>query len=205
MGHHRQRPQALHEHLLRTLRMDTQPTENELGDALKSMFSIMLSKSVAAKKEWALEVIPLEYSEQMHKVLLAGNLKQFNRMLNKPLDDLRHGLLETFELNDKARFLVMEYDFVRRHLSRVFQDLEGAGCSTDKTHTVMSAMFAIEALKNFKPFNYEGKYTFHLPEKILKDEASIQAFLTALYHLFNGHMKPYAEAYHQLLKEAGVA
>ena len=121
-----------------------------------------------------------------------GQYKEFNSLLIVPLEKLLFGLMETALPNkEKAHFLLLHRPYVERHLSQLFLSIEGSACSADKAKTCIDALlnFFINGTKIL--FDYNKKYTFHLPKTILKSHADITEYFNSLERLYYGNPDMY--------------
>lgn len=120
-----------------------------------------------------------------------------------PLDNAL-GAVVSANIADATRrspieFLYLHHDFLDAHLSQLFSTLEGHACSADKSRTVLSSLAHFFATGVAHEFNYEQKYTFHLPRRILRTHEERLAFYEALVSLYYGNPAKYLAQYHLML------
>lgn len=80
----------------------------------------------------------------------------------------------------------------------LFRMYEGSACCADKTGTVLRSIAMRYVCGKPIVFDFAGKYTYHLPSKILRTEAEILACFHALYRLYYGNPAEYLQFLHSL-------
>lgn len=121
--------------------------------------------------------------------------QDFSLALNYPVERLQEGLLAALlpEADHQVRFVFLNYEFVHRHLRRLFERHEGSACCADKAGTVVRAW--LEHCLHGRPiaFDLTQEVTYYLPRKVLNTEESIQAFFQALERLYSGDGAAYVQ------------
>ncbi len=160
-------------------------------------------------------------SEQLSKAFRDDALNSFMKVTNgqfkkfkkprdfefhviRPLDIYVDGyLLSLHGDNEKLNFLFKNYDFVEHHISFIFRHFEGSNCCVDKAKTIISEL--INYYKNNKTilFDYKQEFTYHLPEKVLKEHEQIIEFYNTIINLFYGRPISYLKFLNQLALEEG--
>lgn len=120
--------------------------------------------------------------------------EEFQHHLVRPLEQLIDGVLaKELSPHSAAAFLYRQADFVEHHLSYLFVRYEGLACSTDKARTVIRALARHFDTEDEIAFDYEQKYTFHLPKTVLRQHSEILAVFKALCSLYHGQPAGYLQ------------
>ena len=93
--------------------------------------------------------------------------------------------------NHKAQFLFRHGSFVEQHFKRLFDKHDGMFACADKARTVISSLLRFFLTGKEIAFNYDGEYTYHLPNRILRTHAQIVGFFDGLYSLYYGNPTQY--------------
>lgn len=132
-------------------------------------------------------VVPGAMRDGALKALENANLEVFRLEAVRPFERITEALAaEAAPGNRKASFLATQSAFVARHFREQIEKFEDSACCADKTRTITRALF--RHLKDGTPihFNYDQEYTYHLPERIFREEKEIVEFFDALYGLYWG-------------------
>jgi hypothetical protein len=123
-------------------------------------------------------------------------IDDFNILLISPYDDFLDGFIrEMFADDDDYVFVLKNNKFIERHFRRVIEKVEGFCCCADKSRTILNALLRYYKHKEEINFDYNQKYTFHLPKKIFTPHSDIIAFYKAVKSLFYGNHKEYINFY----------
>jgi hypothetical protein len=98
-----------------------------------------------------------------------------------------------FSFDPDVVFLFRNYYFVERSFQKLFQKFEGHTCSADKSRTIMVCLVRFYLKGKPIAFDYDQKYTYHLPDKIFKDHDQIVTFYQALRRLWYGNGESYLQ------------
>lgn len=112
-----------------------------------------------------------------------------------PYDKFLSGLIRSeISTNDDVGFILKQSHFIEHQFRGLIEDAEGSPCRADKTGTIVERL--LRFYKNGKriEFDYNQKYTYHLPERIFKTHESIVEFYEAIRGLYYGNPKKYLEA-----------
>lgn len=104
--------------------------------------------------------------------------------------------------NDKAFFLNEQIDFLENHFYWLFSLFEGNACCADKARTVIYHIKLFFENGKQISFDFEQKYTYHLPKKIFKTHYSIMEAYDALERLYNGNPLKYFKVLKDLYENA---
>lgn len=136
------------------------------------------------------------------EALRKGDPEAFQHALSRPLEQLVDGLLSR-ELPKAYRlqFLCKHVAFVERHFKGLISRYEGPACSADKSRSIVRALF--KSLQTNQPivWDYAQKYTYHLPNRVFKTHATIEAFFDGLHSLYYGNPNPYLEALKRVVED----
>jgi hypothetical protein len=167
---------------------------DEFGKGISDIFSTFLDR----EKQTALETLARYENEpevlEAAEALRDLDYKKFDRALIRHHKRVSEALIER-ELgkNRHLAFLLLNQDFVSRHIRNLITDIEGGACCADKERTITRALIRFYYHDVRIAFDYEGEYTYHLPEIILRDHESVVAYFEALYNLHYGLPKAYVE------------
>lgn len=115
-------------------------------------------------------------------------------LLHYPLSQAMRGVLYPRTVApDEAWFLLAQYSFLEMHFGQWFKKVEGYPCSSDKSRTVVAALFRYFRTGQAIAWNYEAEYTYHLPKTIFTEHHSILRFFSALRALYYGQPAAYLE------------
>lgn len=153
-----------------------------------------------------------ENLELYEKVMENQNLKrnvsdpeEFYFFLMYPYEKFLRGLI-TKEVsdNDNVIFILLNYNFIDRHFNNLFEKYEGSFGCADKSRTMIKHL-----IKFYKgdiqkiEFDYEQKYTYHLPQTIFLNHDEIINFYEALVSLKMGNGDKYVEIMNQISTQYG--
>ena len=96
--------------------------------------------------------------------------------------------------NNDVVFIIKNSQFVKRHFQELFQQYEGFTCCADKAGNMISQLINYYKTGDKIVFDYDEKYTFHLPQKIFKKHDDIILFYKGLKALWYGRGVPYLSA-----------
>lgn len=117
--------------------------------------------------------------------------EQFFYAVTYPWEKFTRGCLAINLDNDDAEFLYAHFDFINAHLSRLFVDFEGSGCSVDKSSHIINQLAKHSATGDLIEFDYTDEKAYWLPRKILRNHDSVLAFYNSLHCLYQGNPSPY--------------
>lgn len=92
---------------------------------------------------------------------------------------------------DRLMFLFTQHHFVEAHFRRLIQKHEGLACCADKSRHLMAELAAHLATGRAMNFNWSQKYTYHLSEKVFREEARVLSFFESLWALSYGVPEPF--------------
>lgn len=88
-------------------------------------------------------------------------------------------------------FIMKHSNFIKKHFSKIICMKEGSSCSSDKTRTIIKSLLSFYKDGTIIKFEYDSKYTYHLPKLIFKDHDSIIEFYKSVKSLFYGNFELY--------------
>ena len=145
-----------------------------------------------------------ENKELYKKIIQSSKIKQFNDydeffyMILYPFQKFIEGLIKTeIADNNDVVFLYRNSQFVERQFQKLIETKEGSACCVDKSGTIMKRLVKFYTTGEKIEFDYNAKYTYHLPKNIFNNHESIIDFYKAVKQLFYGNNITY-------LKEIGI-
>lgn len=113
------------------------------------------------------------------------------------------GMIQSSDAVHKAKLeiLFLNFDFFDAHFTQVFERFEGMACSCDKSRTCLSLITKYLVSNEPIKFNYEGEYTFHLPEFVLTTHEQVMFYFDALASLVYGKFDGYLTALQRLSEQ----
>lgn len=184
-------------------KMSEEVSKTALEKGITDIFSSILAEEDRKARE------VLAQHEDDPEVLKAAealrvlDYRKFQLSLLRRQQQVSKSLIEkVLGKNAHLSFLMINQDYVGMHLRNLFVDIEGSSCCADKERTVMRALIRHYHQGGRIEFNYEGEYTYHLPQIVLRDHESIIGYFDGLYRLYYGDPKPYML---QMLKIAQIA
>lgn len=100
--------------------------------------------------------------------------------------------------SQEALFLLQELTFVELQFKKMIEKYEGSPCCADKTRTILKGLLNFFVHKQEIVFNYEQKYTYHLPKVIFTKHEEIIVFFKAIYRFYYGYSEDYIEYINKL-------
>lgn len=150
---------------------------------------------------------------EFYKKIIGENEKNFRRKdiespenffysIQYKFEQFTSGLLRK-ELNasNDVVFIFQHYKFIDTHFAKLFTDIEGRSCSSDKSRTIVESLVEFYATGKTIEFNYDQQYTFHLPKTIFKTHESIISFYKALQSLYYGNPQKYFDECRKLMSQ----
>lgn len=121
-----------------------------------------------------------------------GNPEDFHITAIYPHEMFIDGLLShKLSNNNDVKFIYQNHNFIDNHFKKIIVKKEGRRCSADKSRTILNSLVRFYKDGDEIDFDYEQKYTFHLPKKEFTDHNSIVEFYEALKHLYYGNPEYY--------------
>ena len=124
-----------------------------------------------------------------------GDFEEYYFSVIYPFDNfLDSFVMSEISENDDVIFIMNHSQFIECHFKKIIVKKEGSSCCADKSRTIIRDL--IEFFKNGKKiyFNYNGKYTFHLPTSVFTDHDKIVSFYDGLKDLYYGSPEKYLKA-----------
>jgi hypothetical protein len=182
---------------------ESQADPETLNSALHDMFARLLSDAEAKDAQAYHALADSPGLRSGVAAVRARDPLEFEMAVKWPFKHLCDGLLraeiQETERSSKARFLFTEIEFVRCNFRFVIEQREGYACVVDKTNYLLRALARNLIDKQPIQFNYDQKYTYHLPKSVFTTEAQIMDFFQGLYYLHAGRPAKYLEVLPQLL------
>ena len=177
-------------------------TMEDQKDAIKSVLEGILSISVDDNKEAYESISNNPAVTSAIEAIKKGDTDSFQYLFLYGIDNFIDGILDTALDSNDAKFLFRHTNFVESHYENLIEKFEGSACCADKSSAIISAL--VSHFINDRPikFNYEGKYTYHLPKVIFKTEEDIVAFFNGLRSLYHGKTDEYLHALKQTTDNA---
>ena len=179
----------------RQLSLDQANPENPLFDALVAAIRNYEADDAALLAHGTeVNLSPLEYEGLVHYLIYP--------------DLLTHHGEELKQVQWKVMDLFLNADTLEPMLTTLFNEFEGHACCADKGRTVFRYLLRHLATKAPIEFNYQAKYTYHLPKRILRTQSEILAWYRCAHLMLNGkpaeYLLWYADAKQKLNLEGSV-
>lgn len=117
----------------------------------------------------------------------------FHWKLTRKIEQFLVGLVKTeIHSSNDIRFLLLNYQFVEWHFSRLIERVEGGCCCVDKASQITKSLFLF--YKDDKEITYKGDLVF-------KSQNEIITYFEALKSLFFGRPEKYFECFALILKQ----
>ena len=117
---------------------------------------------------------------------------RLKKILNLVLDKINEGS----KVENKTKFIYLQYDFLKINIKQLIVDREGFSCSMDKTRTIIKMYLNYTITADIPEFTGEEKWDepkFGTYEEWIK-------YCDSLYGLYYGHTTEYLKALETLLK-----
>lgn len=95
-------------------------------------------------------------------------------------------------------FILLNSQFIKRHFVRLIEKVEGHACCADKSTAIINELIRFYETGQEIVWNYEQKYTYHMPKKIFTTHQDIISFYQSLVNLFYGNPTAYIKEYEKL-------
>lgn len=136
------------------------------------------------------EIVNKDYEKDITKI----DIGDFYLSYFYPFEEYLNVLLQNkLNLNEEQRFFVINADFFNRHFESLFQKYEGNACCCDKSNKIIRSIYEFLKTGNQIEFDYNQKYTFHLPKRILNNHDEIIFAYKAIKSLLFGRGEKYIE------------
>lgn len=168
----------------------TVPTDADLT----SVVGGLLARAAADEIEAFEAVSDSPAAEQALAALRADDLTGVRYPLAHRMQEVLRGLARTVHPQDSlAQFVVVHMDFVEGQLKRLFREVEGHACSSDKTRWVLRSYLRHARTGAPIVVDRTQSHTYHLPKQVLCEQNDIVAFLAATMALFYGEVDRFVE------------
>lgn len=139
--------------------------------------------------------------ELYKKIIDSSEIKSFNNpdeffyAVLYPWKKFISGFLKSsLNANKDVEFIFTNSQYLDRHFATLFIQYEGTAYSSDKSGHIVNQLLKYYATGERIEFDYDGKYTYHLPDKIFKNHEQIVKFYEGLKSLLYGNPMKYLEA-----------
>lgn len=93
--------------------------------------------------------------------------------------------------NNDLVFLLANGQFVERFFQDEIKKREGWACSADKSGVIIKGLADFFRTRREIAWNYEGKYTYHLPKTIFTNHYTVIEFYDAIHSMYYGSSGKY--------------
>ncbi|MCC5610986.1 hypothetical protein LC612_30615 [Nostoc sp. CHAB 5834] len=165
----------------------------DVGQGIASLMDALVNSFQSEQLEAADALAEQPLIKEAREALESHRLDYFWLSFH-PLNQAIDGLIaQAYPQSRKAQYLARHYAFVSNHFRALIEQYEGSSCCADKTRTIIKAI--LRSLLTSQPiqFDYQQKYTFHLPERIFKTHEEIFEFFEALLRLQAGKSDLYLQ------------
>jgi len=173
---------------------------SDLKNGIVAIFNALNSKANTEKRKLLELLGDNEIIQSATRSLQSDNIQSFDyvcRKITLPVD----AMILSVDAKHQSyyEFAVKNHHMIERNFCGLFRLIEGAGCSADKSRTVMRMLIIFLRTGEEIKFNYDGEYTFHLPKKIFKTHTEIYAFFNALMRLQMGAPIEFIRIYQEII------
>ncbi len=134
----------------------------------------------------------------------AGDQEGFFINLIYPFEKVVDGILGDVTISNEAKFILSHGNFVEHHFQVLFEKHEGSAYCADKSRTIIRSLLRFYMADEKIKYDYNQKYTYHLPKKIFTTHEEIVEFYQSLYHLYYGKPEAYLSALASVVSRAGA-
>lgn len=182
--------------------------ENQKGGTVEETTTQQEGKTTVVTKEAIKSVI-----EGMVDIIDNDNVELYKALVDKadymdistvdsfylsliyPYDNFLSGLIRSeISTNSDVGFILKQSHFIEAQFRELIEGIEGTACCADKTGTIIEGLSRFYKTGERIAFNYNQKYTYHLPTKIFRTHESIVEFYEAIRGLYYGNPKKYLAA-----------
>jgi hypothetical protein len=157
---------------------------NQIKNFLDNMFNSISQENIDLYKK----II----GENEFNVAELSDFNSFYFKLIYPFEKFLSGFVRTeISNNDELVFIYKNSQFIKHHFEYWIEKIEGSTCSADKSRTIMRALINHYKTGEEIVFNYNQKYTFHLPKIVFKDQLLITEFYKSVKNLYYGNPTQY--------------
>lgn len=137
------------------------------------------------------------YKRIMEESCLGGKFDDFESFYLSviyPFENFINSFVKS-EISDSpdVMFLMRHSQFVEGHFRTIIEHREGLSCCADKSRTIMRGLIRFYAEGIRIAFDYNGKYTFHLPKEVFTSHDEIVEFYSSLKMLYYGNGDTYVK------------
>jgi len=112
-----------------------------------------------------------------------------------PFDNFIDGFVQSeISDNEDVIFLMRNSQFIENNFQELIVNKEGSACCADKSRTIIKRLIEFYITGEKIEFDYEAKYTYHLPKTIFKSHDHIVSFYKGLQGLFYGKNEKYLQS-----------
>jgi len=124
-----------------------------------------------------------------------SDIEHFHYLIKHPFNRFLYGMIRTEVADDDdVVFLYENYRFIESHFNKIIKQKEGMSCCADKSRAIVRALVRFFTTGETIVWNYDQKYTFHLPREVFKTHVEVMDFYKALRSLYYGNSVPFLEA-----------
>lgn len=128
-----------------------------------------------------------------------GNTEEFYFKFIYPFESILNGFIAA-ELSSsiELQFLLLNHTFVNQHFEKIFEQVEGVACCSDKSRIVLFKLYMFYKEGMEISYDTTQEYTYFLPKKVFTTNKEIIEFFKALENLYYGNPKDYIRIYQSI-------
>ncbi|MHB1601369.1 MAG: hypothetical protein ACYCSB_03910 [bacterium] len=187
--------------------MNNEKVKESIKNVLSGIASSVHNDNAEMYRQFADDPIIKDAVAEIKK----GDIDDFFYRVIYPFNNLINGIaLEELIINDprdsyEIAFILKNADMVENHFAKLFERYEGSFASVDKARVVRRSLFNFYRSGQKIEFNYNQKYTYHLPVKIFKDHESIVNLFEGIISFTYGNPDKYLMALKNIIAQGDEA
>lgn len=161
--------------------------ENEIKKVIGGIVSNIKETNIRQ----AQELLETDAAKKALESIEKYDLEGFYFSLIYPIEEIIDGLIQSEYESHHLKFLIKHSQFVERHFEVIISNKEGFACCADKSRTINNMLLKFLLTGEEILWDYDAKYTFHMPRTVFTNHIEIWEFFEAIYFLYYGNSEKY--------------
>lgn len=161
-------------------------------------FNLIMKDNIVRVLAAISDSIQQEHSDEFAKISETvtpptfGDVEEFNYLVHNPIRTyLKELIKSSVSPNPDIQFIHLNYQFVKSQFESLIVRREGSQSCADKSRTIINRLIKYYLTGERIEFDYDQKYTFHLPKVIFKTHDDILEFYKGIHRMYYGNPDEY--------------
>jgi hypothetical protein len=177
---------------------DASPQSEVTSNALQSIFGALMGAIDSENQQALAAFLETPAILTAAQAIEKGDPEDFHFAIQYPMSRLVDAVLEKHIGDcvdkDNLMFVFTRSELIERHVRRIIEKHDGPGCCADKSRTIVRALARFFKTGQRIEWNFNQKYTYHLPKIAFADHDTVLQFFIGITRLEFGLPDAYLNA-----------